>query len=72
MLYESPHRILKLLEELEKYMGDQRYVAVARELTKKFEEVVRGRLAEVKLKFETREEIKGEIVVVIAPEGYEE
>lgn len=72
VLYESPHRLLKLLDELEKYMGDQRYVAVARELTKKFEEVVRGRLAEVKLKFETRKDIKGEIVVVIAPEGYEE
>ncbi len=72
VLYESPHRLLKLLEELEKYMGDRRYVAVARELTKKFEEVVRGPLAEVKLKFETRDDIKGEIVVVIAPEGYEE
>lgn len=72
VLYESPHRLLKLLEELEKYMGDQRYVAVARELTKKFEEIVRGRLAEVKLNFETRDEIKGEIVVVIAPEGYED
>lgn len=72
VLYESPHRLLKLLNELEKYMGDRRYIAVARELTKKFEEIVRGPLGEVKLKFETRNDIKGEIVVVIAPQGYED
>lgn len=72
VIYESPHRLLKLLGELEEYMGEQRYVAVARELTKKFEEVVRGPLAKVKLKFETRDEVKGEIVVVIAPEGYKD
>lgn len=72
VLYESPHRLLKLLEELEKYMGNQRFIAVARELTKKFEEIVRGKLEQVKLQLETRDDIKGEIVVVIAPEGYEE
>lgn len=72
VIYESPHRLLKLLDELVKYMGDQRFIAVARELTKKFEEVVRGRLAEVKLNFESRDDIKGEIVVVIAPEGYDD
>ncbi|NGP76844.1 16S rRNA (cytidine(1402)-2'-O)-methyltransferase [Balneolaceae bacterium YR4-1] len=72
VLYESPHRLMKLLDELEKYMGSRRYIAIARELTKKFEEVVRGPLDEVMLKFETRDEIKGEIVVVIAPEGYQD
>lgn len=72
VIYESPHRLLKLLGELEKYMGEGRYIAVARELTKKFEEVVRGPLAEVQLIFETREEIRGEIVVVVAPDGYED
>lgn len=72
VLYESPHRLMKLLNELEEYMSARRYVAVARELTKKFEEIVRGPLDEVKLKFETREDIKGEIVVVIAAEGYED
>lgn len=72
VLYESPHRLMKLLNELEEYMSARRYVAVARELTKKFEEIVRGPLDEVKLKFEIREDIKGEIVVVIAAEGYED
>jgi len=72
VIYESPHRLLKLLGELEEYMGGQRYVAVARELTKKFEEVIRGTIEEVELIFETREDIKGEIVVVVAPDGYED
>lgn len=72
ILYESPHRLLKLMGELEQYMGDQRYVAVARELIKKFEEVVRGTLKEVKQTFERRKEIKGEITVVVAPDSYSE
>ncbi len=72
VIYESPHRLLKLLDELEKYMGDRRYVAVARELTKKFEEVVRGPLDMVKAEFGSRKEIKGEMVVVVAPEGYKD
>lgn len=72
VLYESPHRLPKLLEELSGYMGDQRYVAVCRELTKKFEEVVRGPLFEVQANFQRRDTIKGEIVVVVAPQGYSE
>lgn len=72
IFYESPHRLLKLLSELEQYIGGQRYVAVARELTKKFEEVVRGTLSEVKQTFERRKEIKGEIAVVLAPDSYSE
>lgn len=72
IIYESPHRLLKLLTEIEEYMGGRRFIAVARELTKKFEEIVRGRVEEVKLKFEVRDDIKGEIVVIIAPQDYEE
>ena len=72
ILYESPHRLLKLLDELKTYMGDQRYIAVCRELTKKFEEIVRGPLFEVQANFKRRESIKGEIVVIIAPKSYEE
>lgn len=72
ILYESPHRLMKLLDELEQYMGDKRYIAVARELTKKFEEIVRGTLSEVKLTFEQRKEIKGEIAVIVAPDSYSE
>jgi len=72
VIYESPHRLIKLLDEIEQYMGDQRYIAVARELTKKFEEIVRGRLETVKQEFELRDDIKGEIAIVIAPKDYRE
>jgi 16S rRNA (cytidine1402-2'-O)-methyltransferase len=72
IFYESPHRLLKLVDELKTYMGDQRYVAVGRELTKKFEEVVRGPIFEVQANFNRRESIKGEIVVIVAPKGYSE
>lgn len=72
VFYESPYRLQKLLNELRKYMGDRRMVAVCRELTKKFEEIVRGPLKSVSDTFELRDEIKGEIVVVLAPENYSE
>jgi len=72
VLYESPYRLKKLLCELHKYMGNHRMVAVCRELTKKFEEVIRGPLKSVRDRFEIRDKIKGEIVVVIAPESYSE
>lgn len=72
VLYESPHRLIKLLEELRNYMGDQRMIAVCRELTKKFEEVVRGTVKSVYDTFQLRDDIKGEIVVIIAPKSYSE
>lgn len=72
VVYESPHRLMKLLEELEEHMGGERMIAVTRELTKKFEEVVRGRLRNVLPEFAVRDEIKGEITLIIAPEDYEE
>lgn len=72
VFYESPYRLHKLLDELRKYMSDQRMVAVCRELTKKFEEIVRGPLKSVYDTFQLRDEIKGEIVVVVAPKSYTE
>lgn len=64
ILYESPKRINHLLQELCEVMGGLRYAAVCRELTKRFEEVSRGSLAELAAEFAARD-TKGEIVVVI-------
>ena len=64
ILYESPHRILRTLTDLRLVLGD-REVSVARELTKKFEEIVRGKLSAVHLHFSSKS-IKGEFVLVIA------
>ena len=63
ILYESPHKILRTLADIQEYFGDRR-VAVARELTKKFEEVLRGRVSSVLEHFSSRN-IKGEFVIVI-------
>ncbi len=72
VLFESPHRLLKLLDELNIYIESSRFIAVARELTKKFEEIVRGPLHKVYTDFKSHDSIKGEIVVIIAPEDYTE
>jgi 16S rRNA (cytidine1402-2'-O)-methyltransferase len=64
VLYESSHRIVKLIDELIEYFPD-RFVVVCRELTKKFEEYWRGYPAELKASLNEKT-IKGEFVVVIA------
>ena len=65
IFYESPHRLLKTLEELGQYLGTDRQASVSRELTKMFEETVRGTLNEIKNHYETHT-LKGEIVICVA------
>ena len=65
VFYESPHRIVKTLAMIAELLGDDRGVVVGRELTKKFEEFVRGTAAEVLAHFEQNEP-KGEFVLLIA------
>ena len=67
VFYESPYRVVKCLEQLAEVMGMERRVAVVREITKKFEETVRGTLEEVIAHFKEHEP-KGEFVIVV--EGY--
>lgn len=64
ILYESPKRIHKLLNEMAEIWSQDRQIALCRELTKKFEEVMRGSLADVIAAIEDRA-LKGEIVLVI-------
>jgi len=64
VIYESSHRIIKLIDQLFEYFPE-RYVVVCRELTKKFEESWRGYPAELKKKLNEKI-VKGEFVVVIA------
>lgn len=67
ILYESPYRLLKLLEEIAEVMGADRRVFVARELTKKFEELLCGTPEQIRQQFGGRT-VKGECVVIINPE----
>lgn len=64
VLYESPHRLMKCLGQIVEFMGPDRKVCVARELTKLHEEFRRGTAAEVLAHYE-KNPPKGEIVVVI-------
>ncbi|AFS77198.1 Uroporphyrin-III C/tetrapyrrole (Corrin/Porphyrin) methyltransferase [Gottschalkia acidurici 9a] len=63
ILYESPHRIKDLLEDMKEIMGN-RNISVSRELTKKYEEIFRGNIEEALDRF-NREDPRGEFVVVI-------
>lgn len=64
IFYESPFRVVKTLTQMSEFFGEDRECAVAREISKKFEQVVRGTLAEVAAHF-TANEPKGEIVIVV-------
>jgi len=66
VLYESPYRLIKVLDEIEMHLGAERTVFVAREMTKKFEELTTGTPAEIKTTYENRT-VKGECVVIIQP-----
>lgn len=65
IFYESPFRVVKCLEQLAEVFGAERNVSVSRELTKKFEQTVRGTIAEVLEHFRAHEP-KGEFVIVVA------
>ena len=65
IFYESPFRVVKCLEQLAEVFGAERKVSVSRELTKKFEQTVRGSISEVLEHFREHEP-KGEFVIVVA------
>jgi 16S rRNA (cytidine1402-2'-O)-methyltransferase len=64
VVYESPHRLVKTLEQMVEFFGEDRLVSVSRELTKLYEETFTGRLIEVLTHFKSKD-VKGEIVLVI-------
>ena len=64
IFYESPHRLLKTLQDFIQYFGAERRCSVSRELTKLFEENKRGTLQEVCDYFQQKD-VKGEIVIVV-------
>ncbi len=64
VLYESPFRLVKTLEELKTYLGEERKASVSRELTKLYEENKRGTLAEL-AKYFSEKTVKGEIVIIV-------
>lgn len=68
IFYESPFRVVKCLEQMAEVFGAERMVSVSREITKKFEQTVRGTLAETGEYFRAHEP-KGEFVIVLSGKG---
>ena len=65
VFYESPHKLLKTLSQFVTYFGPKRSISVSRELTKMYEETIRGTISEVLEHFENKPP-KGEFVIVVA------
>jgi 16S rRNA (cytidine1402-2'-O)-methyltransferase len=68
IFYESPHRLIKTLTQFIEYFGSERKACVCREISKIYEESVRGTLSEILANF-TNRSVKGEIVIVVG--GFE-
>lgn len=66
IFYDAPHRIVKTLTDVVETLGSNRYVVVAREVTKLHEEFLRGPVAEVLAELHARGEVRGEITLLIA------
>ena len=72
VFYEAPHRLLETLTDVVEVLGSDRHVVVAREVTKIYEEFLRGRAGEVLEQLKSRGDVKGEITLLIAkPESSE-
>lgn len=69
IFYESPHKITRTLKDLTEFFGEERKASLSREITKKFEETIRGTLIELHQISESRN-LKGEMVLVV--EGHRE
>ena len=70
VIYESPMRIIKTLNDISACMGSNRVLSVCREITKKFEETFMGTVDEA-IAYFSQKNPKGEFVIVIAKDGYE-
>ncbi len=64
VFYEAPHRIVKTLTQMALHFGEDRAISISREISKKFEETIRGSINEVRSHFETHT-VKGELVLVV-------
>ncbi len=66
IFYEAPHRLVETMEDVVEILGPERRVVVAREVTKMHEEFLRGPASEVLAELSKRDEVKGEITLIIA------
>ena len=70
IVFESSRRLVKTLKYVGRTFGQKHLVSVCREMTKKFEEIRRGTVEELLEEFDSREKVKGEVVLVIGPKTF--
>ena len=70
IVFESSRRLIKTLKYIGRTFGQKHLVSVCREMTKKFEEIRRGTVEELLEEFDSRENVKGEVVLVIGPKTF--
>jgi len=70
IVFESSRRLIKTLKYIGRTFGQNHLVSVCREMTKKFEEIRRGTVEELLEEFDSREKVKGEVVLVIGPKTF--
>jgi 16S rRNA (cytidine1402-2'-O)-methyltransferase len=68
IFYEAPHRLIESLQDIVDVLGPTRHIVIAREVTKIYEEFVRGQAADVLEEMKSRDEIRGEITLLIGKE----
>lgn len=71
ILYESPYRVIKTLEQIQQFIGDQRLISITREISKMFEETVRGTASQL-LEHFSKKEPRGEFVIILGPTSIKE
>lgn len=71
ILYESPYRVIKTLEQIQQFIGDQRLISITREISKMYEETVRGTAPELLDHFKKKEP-RGEFVIILGPTSVKE
>jgi 16S rRNA (cytidine1402-2'-O)-methyltransferase len=64
VFYESPHRVIKTISQFAEYFGEERKASVSREISKMFEETIRGTISDLKEHFENKKP-KGEFVIIV-------
>ncbi len=64
VFYESPHRVIKTISQFAEYFGEERKASVSREISKMFEETIRGTISELLVHFENKKP-KGEFVIIV-------
>ncbi len=71
ILYESPYRVIKTLEQIQQFIGEQRLLSITREISKMYEETVRGTASELLEHFKKKEP-RGEFVIILGPTSVKE